>query len=261
MNGTMQSSGGRTALWTKASRAAVIAAASVAMLGLPLVAPVVAAAPESAPFVAQSADGSRLGTPAGDLFGAVADLLGLSPLEIGERLRGGERLAAIAEERGVDRAELTAAVEETISGLLDRATDAGRLTELQREELGKVVAVQVDDLVERTPGRMGDGRTRALVGEMADVLGLRAPELITRLHDGESLAEIAADAGVQRSDVVAVLERMVDERLDSAVTGAGRTDDERAALGEMVADRVERLVELTPGEFRGPGGGFWRERN
>lgn len=256
MSAKTETGRGRGVLSRKLAEAALVAAAGVAVVGLPFAAPMAGAAEAPTALSAQPGDGR--GMPGGELFGEVTDLLGLGPREIVERLRGGQSLAEIGEDEGVARAELTDAVEASVGGLLDRAEAAGRLSDVQRDALGKIVAARVDDLVERVPGEGAERRPPAVVGELADLLGLPARELGERFRGGESLAEIAAAEGVERAEVVALLERAGTDRLDEAARGVDLSAEERAALEELVGERVERIVDAEPGDLRGPG--RWQER-
>jgi hypothetical protein len=90
----------------------------------------------------------------------------------------------------------------------------------------------------------------------ADALGMTTDELHDALHDGQTLAEIAAAEGVAVDDLVAAMVADATERLDAAVE-AGELDEARAE--EIEADLTERITamvngELPAGGFRGPGG-------
>ena len=91
----------------------------------------------------------------------------------------------------------------------------------------------------------------------ADALGVTEDDLRTALRDGQSLADVAAEQGVEVQDLVDALVAAATERIDEAVQD-GRIDEERAAeikadLPERIADMVER--DGPPGRGgHGPGG-------
>ncbi len=242
----------RTSLATIVTRSALAAAAGLALVAMPAPTPMAGAAAPAA--LARPGDGR--GTPHGELFGEVAELLGLSPMEVGTRLRDGESLAEIAADQGVGQEELTATIEEAISDLLDRGAEAGRLTAIERDAGAKIVAARVDDLIAMTPADARAGRMRppAVIAEVADLLGLSPRELGERLRGGESLAEMAEAEGVAEAEVVALIEAAALSRLAEIAAPADLTEAEQRAVEALVAERVERLVELEPTAFRGPGG-------
>lgn len=78
---------------------------------------------------------------------------------------------------------------------------------------------------------------------LTDLLGIDADELRTQLRDGATLADIAAEQGVEVQDVVGALVDELAERLDNAVEN-GRLDqaeaDEKLAEAEAkITERVE----------------------
>lgn len=87
----------------------------------------------------------------------------------------------------------------------------------------------------------------------AEALGMTTDELHTALRDGQTLAEIAADKGV---DVDTLITKMVEAAVESidAAVDAGDLDEARAT--EIKADLTERITALVNGEapIGGPGG-------
>lgn len=73
----------------------------------------------------------------------------------------------------------------------------------------------------------------------AETLGLTEDELLTQLRDGATLAEIAADQGVETQTLVDALVAAASERIDEAVAD-GRLDQDRA--DEMKADLESRIA-------------------
>lgn len=236
------------------TRSALVAAAGLALGAMPALASMAGAGATEPATQARPGDGR--GMPHGEMFGEVADRLGLSPMEVGARLRDGESLAEIADDQGVGQEELTATIEEAVGDRLDRGVEAGRLTATQRDAVAKILAARVDDLVEMPPAEARDGRRRPppVVGEVADLLGLSPRELGERLRGGESLAEMAEAEGVAETEVVALIEAAALARLAEIAAQAGLTEAEQRALEDLVGARIERLVELEPTAFRGPGG-------
>ena len=106
----------------------------------------------------------------------------------------------------------------------------------------------------------GPGGHGMMLGEgletAADALGVTESELLSALEDGQSMADVAEEQGVDVQEVVDALVAAATERLDQAVED-GRVDEDRAeemkaALPERIAAMVER--EGFAGRSRGPGG-------
>lgn len=100
----------------------------------------------------------------------------------------------------------------------------------------------------------------------AEVIGIETEELIPALRDGRSIADVAAENGVDAREVVEALAARAYERIDAAVAD-GKLDADRAEeLKDRVLERIEVLVDRSglEGPFRhrrsGPGGdeGFHR---
>lgn len=97
---------------------------------------------------------------AGPAIGALSDLLGLRPLELAARLRGGESLAAIAEAEGVARGELISTIDGIVDDRLDQAVETNQITAEEREALEGLADGRIEWLIEQTPdGRRFDGRS------------------------------------------------------------------------------------------------------
>ncbi len=100
-----------------------------------------------------------------------------------------------------------------------------------------------EQAAEGGPGRHG-GRGFDL-DAATTVLGITEDELRAALAEGKSLADIAAEEGVERQALIDALVAAGEERLDEA----------RAALPERVAELVDGTLPL---DGHGRGGGFGR---
>jgi hypothetical protein len=162
-------------------------------------------------------------------------------------------------DRGHDRRRAacrTAAIAEVrLDDALDDLVADGTLTQAQADAVAAAV---------RDAGETGDGSpTPDLAAHCAgtldrvevfdvvtDLLGLPAEEIRDLLLDGQSLAEIAADQGVERAALVAALQDQAVARLDEA-EAAGRLEPERRAeLEERLFAGIERLVDAHRGDRR-----------
>ncbi len=90
--------------------------------------------------------------------------------------------------------------------------------------------------------RAGVGRAlsnlRDLAGLAAEVIGIEPQQLAEELGEGRTLAEIAADHGSSRDELIAELTAAVESQIDQAVAD-GRLDAEQ---GAQAKDRLQRRI-------------------
>ena len=93
-------------------------------------------------------------------------------------------------------------------------------------------------------GRYGE----AVLAAAADMLGLTVEELQTQLRAGESLADLADEAGVAVEDLLAAM--------DEAATEAAREAIEQAVTdGDLTREHADWLLEGLDNGYWGPGSG------
>jgi uncharacterized protein YidB (DUF937 family) len=90
---------------------------------------------------------------------------------------------------------------------------------------------------------------------LTEVLGIDADALHERLHNSETIADIAAEQGVAVDDVIAALLGEAEERLDAAVADERLT---QAEAEERLGSIEERITEFVNGEIDFPGPGHHR---
>jgi hypothetical protein len=130
--------------------------------------------------------------------------------------------------------------------MLQALVDDGTLTS---EQADAVTAYLVENRPERgergEEGRHGHpGRAfgRGVASEaLTDLLGIDGEELRTQLRDGATLAEIAADQGVEVQAVIDELVAEVEERVTNAVEN-GRIDQTEA--DEKLAEAESRITDM-----------------
>jgi hypothetical protein len=126
-----------------------------------------------------------------------------------------------------------------IAEVLQPLVDDGTLTQAQ---LDTVVQTLVDNMPRGGRGGRGDHGDRGGRGERgkhleaaATVLGMTADELRTELRSGKTIAQVAAEQGVDVQDVI-----------DALVAGAKAHLDEEVASGEHTqAEADAKLAEIT----------------
>lgn len=82
--------------------------------------------------------------------------------------------------------------------------------------------------------------------DVAGVLGMSVADLAVALQDGASIADVAADRGVDVASVIAVLVENAQARLDAAVTDGKLTADEAA---EELAEIESRVTDMVNGDL------------
>lgn len=86
------------------------------------------------------------------------------------------------------------------------------------------------------------------VDVLTDILGLDAEELRAAFADGKSLADIAAEQGVDVEELSAALVSAAEERIDEAVAD-GALDAERAEeMKAGLSERIDEHINNTPSE-------------
>ncbi len=101
-----------------------------------------------------------------------------------------------------------------------------------------------DGAVSATPER--HHRRHAGAATLAEALGLDVADLHERLHDGETVADIAAAQGVAIGDVIDVLVSSAEQRLAAAVDNERLTREE---ADRRLADIEERITAMVNGEI------------
>jgi hypothetical protein len=99
-------------------------------------------------------------------------------------------------------------------------------------------------------GRHGPGLHMNL-GAVAEALGMTDDELRAALQDGQTIAEIAGEEGVDVETVVSAIVASLKERLDAKVAGGDLTQEQ---VDEMLAGAEERATAAVNGglsRFRG----------
>jgi hypothetical protein len=100
------------------------------------------------------------------------------------------------------------------------------------------------------PGRLGlqfglDIKGGA-IDAAASALGLKRDDLIAKLKDGKSIADVAKDQGKALDDVKSAITTAVTKELDQRVTDGKLTSAQRDDLVKELGDRIDDLVTLSP---------------
>lgn len=185
----------------------------------------------------------------------LAGTLGVAGLTAGAAVAPGLVQAQSSETSTVDAAsDRGSRIAEALSGLVSDGT----LTQEQADEVARTVPEQAPPggghgpggrgpggrgLNGHGPGAHGPGGGRGL-DTAAETLGLSVEELRAELESGRSLADVAAQQGVDQQDLIDALVTTAGEHLDEEVAEGDLTQEQaearRAGLVERATERVER---------------------
>lgn len=133
---------------------------------------------------------------------------------------------------------------------LDSLVADGTLTQAQAD----AVATRLADTARLIHGERHERRVerrKAMAATAADALGISTEDLVARLRDGATVAEIAAERDVDVQKVIDALESEARSAIDEAVAD-GRVPADRAdELAQRANERIERFVNEGPKHPRG----------
>jgi len=170
----------------------------------------------------------------------VLKLLKLDKDTYKEKLESGMTLAQIAEEQGVSRESLKSAMTESYNKKLDE----------QKQKF----ADNLDSLIDSKPqankhgGFIAGGKGLTAI---ADVLGITEDEFMKQLKAGKTLADLAADKGVDVQKLIDAQKAAIESGLKDAVQ-AGKLTQEQA--DKRLADAEKMAQDFVNGKGFGFGG-------
>ena len=147
-----------------------------------------------------------------------------------------------------------------LGDVLDGLVEDGTLTQEQADAVTDGLREKADDWSGAHPRPDGPGEGEGPGGHhrggpgfpgmqealdaAAEVIGVEPDALRDGLRDGRSVAEIAADAGVDRQTVIDAIVAKATEALDQAVADGYLDADRAASLEERLPEWTEHLVDL-----------------
>jgi hypothetical protein len=105
-------------------------------------------------------------------FDAAAKYLGLTPMQLHDRLESGKSLADVAGDQKKDVAGLKKAIEDGVRARLDTAVKNGRITKAQEDRIAGNLDSRLDMIVQRKGGRPHGWRRHGLFREGAAPPGM-----------------------------------------------------------------------------------------
>jgi hypothetical protein len=171
-------------------------------------------------------------------------------------------LADAAKRLNVTPEALRSALGAAQDGQLDQAVKDGKLTQEQadaikarRKAAGTVLGGPGAGGPHGGPGfgrGQGGPGLRFKVGpggaldSAATALGLKREDLLSKLRDGKSIADVAKDEGKSLDDVKKAITDGVTKELDQAVTDKKLTGDQRDKILKELGEHLDDMVNRTP---------------
>ncbi len=176
----------------------------------------------------------------------IADALNMSTQDLVAALRSGKTVADVAQEQGIDLTTIVDALVAPKVERLNRAVEAGRLTEQQADALLALARVRVEDRLNR-PFSLHPFIIAA------QVLGMDAPDLWSELQAGKSVAQVADEKGIPLDDIVNAILEPKSGRLNQLVSEGRLTQEQADTLLAMARERVEDMLTRVPRSPQGKG--------
>lgn len=191
----------------------------------------------------------------------LSEALGLTAEEIRDNFAEGQSIADMAEAQGVAIEDVEAALVAAATEQIEAAVADGKISEDRAATMLESVEDRVSEMVTADRSELGGkgrhghhrGGVRGLHGgseELSELLGLETDEIRSALADGKSLADLAAEQGVDLDEVTALLLEGIEEKIDQAVEN-GRIDaDEAEEKLAAAEEKVDEAVNATIDDVR-----------
>lgn len=189
---------------------------------------------------------------------SIVENSGLEAATFREGFAAGKSINDVLEENGIDPAAVQTDVLTDLDAKLDELVAGNQLTQEEADRIYAAAEDHLPTLMERVPdgdgphkrplGRILHG-IRGMIGSAAEALGMERSELGERLRAGESVADVAAEEGVELETVSDAILSDVNARIDQAVAN-GRIDE---PTGEELKSRIAIRTESFLTETRTPG--------
>jgi ribosomal protein S13 len=162
----------------------------------------------------------------------------------------GTFLTRVAQILGIDRARLEAATKQASLEQVDEEVRAGRLTAEEATKLKSAIEKGEAGVV--AFGAAGGGpfeiRVAGPFAGAAKLLGLTEEQLQQELQGGKTLAQVAADHGVGRDQLIQALVAEHNKQLDEAVASGRMPREVADRLRADSRTMIESLIDGKPGQ-------------
>jgi transposase-like protein len=189
-----------------------------------------------------------------------AQTIGIEPRALARELRSGKSIADVAAEHGVDPNTVITALVDAATTKVNAAKTAGKITDQRATKLLANLNRRVTKAVQHK-GKIGAHgrrahrlrrRARAGARVAALTIGLAPKALAQELRAGKSIAQVAAEHGVDPNTVITALVDAATTKVNAAKT-AGKITDQQAS--KLLAGLTERVTKFVNHQFGGDGHG------
>ncbi len=157
-----------------------------------------------------------------------------------------QSLLSIAENAGLTEEDFLQRLTAAVTGSIDEALSAGKLTQEQADKQKSGLAEQLKQSIttnkivgERGPGK--EGKRGNLFGDhaaLAGIVGITHDELKTQLDEGKTLLQVSEANGVTKDNLVqalrAIRTKAIDDAVNSGQITAAQADEQRTQLTYQV---------------------------
>jgi hypothetical protein len=189
----------------------------------------------------------------GQVADAIENATGLSRDEILAQLRDGQTFNEILAANNIDPQVVIDAVTAVVTDDLNQAVADGRITQERADQVLANLPDNLDRLMNATtPGGIIRDRVQgpledSLIGVLAEMAGQDVGDVLRGAVTPPSLADIAAQYGLDADTIIATTEQRITDDVNQAVAD-GRMTEEQAVL--MLDGLHDRLVERFNAPFR-----------
>jgi len=149
---------------------------------------------------------------------------------------------AILEENGLDPATVKQDVLDNLQAKLDEAVASGRITEEEAAALMERASGRLDTLMSSAPDGLPRGHGRNLLGSAAEVIGIDTTDLAQALRDGQTVAKVAGENGVDPQTVIDALVAEANARIDEKAAEEGWDEERVTELKENALEYLTTFV-------------------
>lgn len=199
---------------------------------------------------ARTANSDVLKKVVAGLLNESATYLGFNQQELRARLPGNSLGALADKTNGKSRDGLIQDLTQYANTAIDKAVADGKITQDQAAQLKANMPARITKFVDHVwPKTAPKVDIRSFIGnalkDARDYIGLPQKDIATKLKAGESLAQIAVDAGKTRDGLIAAVMTDANAKIAQAVSDGKLTQAQADQLKTKVQDAVAKLVDRT----------------
>ncbi|WP_088225246.1 hypothetical protein [Desulfosporosinus sp. FKB] len=179
---------------------------------------------------------------------ALAQFLGIDQTTLMQKLKSGKTLAQIASEKGISTETLTQKLQSALNDRLDKAVASGKMT---TEKASQIKSKEDSEIAAKINKPWTDKKDKCdfhkgIGQSIQTIFGMTSDQLKEQLKNGKTLAQIAADRGISKSDLTAKLVSAMASNIDLAVKYNKLTSEKAAKIKANLPQRIDTLINKTP---------------